>query len=195
MKTSERQTETIIYGGAFNPPTRAHQAILQACIDYAEPRGADVWIMPSGDRIDKEITTPRDVRLAYIEALANDVMARSVQIDIETTELDRGYQTETCDTVEEMNLAYPDRRFTWVFGSDSVNTMHEWQGGDVMLRELPMLIVERPRHAVRRLGRNAVILNVVTDEISSTLVRARLDRCEPIDELVSPAVSQLLVAR
>ncbi len=193
MTNFENQTETIIYGGAFNPPTRAHQAVLQACVDYAELRGADVWIMPSGDRADKEIATPHDRRLAYIEALATDVVTRAVQIDIETTELYRGYQTETYDTVQEMADKYPGRKFRWVFGSDSVNTMHEWQGGGTMLRELPMLIVERPGYAARKLGRNAVMLDVVTDQISSTQVRTRLAQHQSVDELVSPAVSRLLV--
>lgn len=188
MKTPESPQETIIYGGAFNPPTRAHQAILQACIDYAELRDADVWIMPSGDRTDKEIMTPHELRLAYIEALTNDVVARMVQIDIETTELYRGYQTETCDTVAEMTAMYPGRRFTWVFGSDSVNTMHLWQGGEAMLRDLSMLIVERPGHVVRRLGSNAVKLDVATAEISSTLVRQRLAASESVEDLVTPSV-------
>lgn len=193
MKNYEEPQETIVYGGAFNPPTRAHQAILQACIDYAEPRGADVWIMPSGDRTDKEINTPHELRLAYIEALATDVMARTVQIDIETTELYRGYQTETCDTVSEMAAMYPGRKFTWVFGSDSVNSMHKWQGGEAMLRELSMLIVERPGYAVRKLGVNAVKLDVATGEISSSLVRQRLSVGEQVSDLVSPKVAALLL--
>ncbi len=194
MNTTERPTETIIYGGMFRPPTLAHEAILQACIDYAEPRGADVWIMPSGNRTDKTVETPRELRLAYVEALASDVVARSVQLDIETTELDRGYQTETYDTVAEMAALYPGRRFTWVFGSDSVNTMHEWHGGEEMLSGLSMLIVERPGYPVRRLGSNAVILTVATREISSTLVRARMERDEPVDDLVSSSVESLLFA-
>ena len=36
-----RKKETIIYGGAFNPPTLAHKAILDASADYAQTRQAD----------------------------------------------------------------------------------------------------------------------------------------------------------
>jgi|GEM_PF-3241881 len=47
MEKADYTKNTIIYGGAFNPPTRAHQAILQACIDYAEQLSVDaeVWLM------------------------------------------------------------------------------------------------------------------------------------------------------
>lgn len=55
MEKSNRP-ETIIYGGAFNPPTLSHVAILQAVLEFAEPTQSEVWVMPSGTRLDKAIT-------------------------------------------------------------------------------------------------------------------------------------------
>jgi nicotinic acid mononucleotide adenylyltransferase len=40
MELSMKQA--IIYGGAFNPPTLAHHAILQACFDFAQKNHADL---------------------------------------------------------------------------------------------------------------------------------------------------------
>lgn len=185
--------ETIIYGGAFNPPTRAHQAIVQACVDYAQPRGADVWLLPSGDRLDKEIGVPRERRLEYIRALASDVITRTMHIGIETSELDRRVPTETIDTVREMDERYPDRHFVWVFGSDSVATMPAWQEGEWMVDNLPMLVIDRPGNSVQSLGRNAVRLDVWTPAVSSTLVRDRLRLNETVSDLVTPSVERLLV--
>ena len=92
--------ETIIYGGAFNRPTLAHQAILQACVDYAEPRNAEIWLLPSASRVDKTIEVGRSERIEFCEALLRDVMSRTVRLGIETTELDRTQLTETYDTVQ-----------------------------------------------------------------------------------------------
>jgi nicotinate-nucleotide adenylyltransferase len=184
--------ETIIYGGAFNPPTRAHQAIVQGCIDYAEPRGADVWLLPSANRRDKIIETSRERRVALLEALLQDVMKRTVRVEINTAELDRDATTETYETLQILSEAYPDRMFRWVFGSDSLATMPSWRGGEWLLRNLPMLIAEREGFPCTLTGENAQYLGVKTDGVSSTEVRRRLGSGETYDDLVSPHVRTLL---
>lgn len=180
--------ETIIYGGAFNPPTKAHHAILQACIDRAEQSGADVWVMPCGNRVHKTINVPRDTRVRYVEALVNDALWRSVDVHIETTELDSGIETETYDTAMMMNDMYPDRKFIWVFGTDSVVTIEQWKEGEWLKDHLPMLVVERPNTLGVELGKNAEWLLIEPSTISSTEVRERLGSDESIDDLVTPSV-------
>ncbi len=192
MERKDSSKNTIIYGGAFNPPTRAHQAILQACVEHAELSDADVWLLPSGNRLDKSIDTTRERRLEMLQALAGDVVSRNVAITIRETELDRTEQTETYDTVQEFNSAYPDRHFTWVFGSDSVETMPEWHGGEWMMDHLSMLIVNRPGSPIAALGRYASILPVETINISSTEVRRRMADHLSVENLVSPSVLECL---
>ena len=186
-------TETVIYGGAFNPPTLAHVSILKACFEYAQESHADVWVMPSGDRHDKTIPTPRARRLEYVNALIVDAMRSPYDTaDVKTTELDRAISVETADTVRELEDAYPDRTFTFVFGADSTETMAEWKDGDVLLENLSMLVVEREGSTVNPAAKNAVALNVQTPAVSSTIVRERMARNEPVDGLVSPSVARLI---
>ena len=188
MENRLQQKETIIYGGAFNPPTLAHQAILQACVNHAETIDADVWLLPSGNRSDKTIEVPVERRLDMLRALSRDVVRRSVQIDILTTELERQIPTETIDTVQELNATYPGTRFSWVFGSDSVETMPSWRGGQWMMDNLPMLIVERPGSPVRTLGHPPTILPIPASTANSSEVRKRMAHNLSIDELVPPHV-------
>ncbi len=184
--------ETVIYGGAFNPPTRAHQAILQGCIDYAEPRNADIWLLPSAGRRDKAIDEPRELRLELCRALVRDVLCRTVEVAINTTELDRERSTETYETVRELNDLFPERQFIWVFGADSVMTMADWNYGGWLLDTLDMLVVERPGYATGELGPRATRLMVDTGDISSTELRGRLRLGVGYDDLVSPSVGVLL---
>lgn len=184
--------ETIIYGGAFNPPTRAHQAITQACIDYAEPRHADVWLLPSASRADKVIDVSTMRRLELCEALLDDVMRRTVNVRVEPMELQRGVMTETYDTVQELSARYPEHDFRWVFGADSVASMHTWDHGEWLRDHLSMLVVERPGAPQIMLGTNAVRLAVQTGDVSSTEVRRRIHIGEAYDELVGANVSALL---
>ncbi len=184
--------ETIIYGGAFNPPTRAHQSILQACIDYAEPRSADVWLLPSASRMDKTIEVTRAKRLAYCRALAQDIVCRTVSIDIVTLELDARSLTETYTTVQQLALEYPNRDFTWVFGADSVATMEQWTYGEWLRDNLNMLVVERPGYTAQTLGARAARLVVDAGDMSSTELRRRMAAGEPYEELVAPSVARIL---
>ena len=187
--------ETIIYGGAFNPPTRAHQAILQACVEYAEPRQADVWLLPSASRVDKAINVDRDDRVAFCTALTKDVIHRTVQLAVETTELDRAQLTETYDTVQELSARYPERSFTWVFGADSVATMRTWDHGDWLQDHLSMLVINRPGTPLPRLGPKAVELAVNAGNFSSTELRQRLADGAAYDDMVGAEVGSLLRAR
>lgn len=184
--------ETIIYGGAFNPPTLAHQAILQACVDYAEPRGSDVWVLPSASRTDKLITVERDRRLAFCEALMCDVMRRTVRLAVDTTELDSGFLTETFDTAQALKDRYPEREFRWVFGADSVATMREWKNGEWLEENLSMLLVNRPGAPLVPVGQRTDRLVVDAGWYSSTELRRRLAHNEPYDDMVGPQVGVLL---
>ena len=190
--TEKKTLETIIYGGAFNPPTRAHQAILQACVDYAEPRQAEVWLLPSASRKDKTINEPFERRLEMCDALVQDVMRRTVNIDINIMELGKPQPTETYNTVCELNESFADRNFTWVFGEDSVATMSEWNHGPWLIEQLSMLVIERPGYHIGNLGPRAVKLAVDTGDVSSTELRQRLADGADFEHLVSPSVGALL---
>jgi len=187
-----RKQETIIYGGAFNPPTLAHKAILDACADYAQTRQADVWVMPSGDRQDKTIRTSRAMRLAYIDAMIESVDNTEVVPQVVTTELDRTIMVETYDTIKELEAEYPDRTFTFVFGADSTETMASWHGGEELLANLSMLVVEREGSIVNPMARHAVRMQVNTPNVSSTQVRERLAAGVSVADLVAAPVALLL---
>lgn len=187
-----QKKETIVYGGAFNPPTLAHQAILSACISYAEKNHADVWLLPSGDRADKTIAVPREVRMAYVEAMVEDAEVSTVEARVVSSELDRETLIETYDTVQELQQMHPSRSFTFVFGADSTETMASWKGGEELLETLPMLVVSRPGSRINPMARLAVQLNVETPDTSSTEVRARLAEGADIRHLVGSSVARLL---
>ena len=184
--------ETIIYGGAFYPPTRAHQAILQSCVDYADVHDADVWLLPSASRTGKYIHGSHEYRIQLCEALCCDVMQRTVRVSLCLSELQRTVPTETYDTVQEFAINYPDRTFTWVFGSDAIANMQSWNHGEWLYDNLPMLVVSRPDVPTVSLGVRAVWLKVETGDVSSTEVRRRLAAGEDYTSMVSENVAALL---
>lgn len=180
--------KVIIYGGAFNPPTRAHQAILQAVVEKAASIDADVWLMLSGQRKDKTISSSREARIKYAEALLLDIDSMGVNILINTVEIDNDKPTETYQTVIDIDNKYPGCKQIWVFGSDSILTMSNWRGGEWLLNNLDMLIIQRAGYEIKNLPVNAEQLPVRPLVVSSTEVRYRLENALSVEELVSPAV-------
>lgn len=186
------QIETIVYGGAFNPPTLAHIAILQACVDYARSRHADVWVMPSGVRVDKPDAIDHDRRRAYVDAMIADVDTSGVAITIYNKELERTIPVETFDTVLELNDDFPEREFTWVFGADSTETMGDWYNGPWLLENLSMLVLERDGHTINPLAKRAMALSIPHFSLSSTEVRNNVANGGDISGMVSPRIEKLV---
>jgi len=187
-----KKIETIIYGGAFNPPTLAHLAILQACVDYARPRSAEVWVMPSGVRTDKPDAIDLQSRLSFVEAMVEDVDARGVNTAIYSKEMYRTVPVETFDTVLELNDDFPDREFTWVFGADSTETMGDWHEGEWLLENLSMLVLKREGYRINPIAKRAVLLTIPRMTISSTDVRNGLAAGDDVSQLVSPRIFSLI---
>lgn len=185
--------KTIIYGGAFNPPTNAHRAILEACILHGAKYNAEVWVMPSGNRSDKTIPTTTKQRLKLIGAFIDSAGVGRDVVRVENYELLSSVQTQTFQTYAALQKMYPDVQQVWVFGSDSILTMKQWEGGETLFNELDMLVIKRTGSEITDMPPKAQYLDVYTQEVSSTLVREHITNQLDFSHLVPPEVHKLLV--
>lgn len=189
---NKESRQTILYGGAFNPPTVAHAAIVKELAAIARIEDADLWLMPSGERRDKTILAERAIRTAYVQALLDSGETDGVGTRIETYELERTLTTETFMTNRYLEERHPDRRFTWVFGSDSVNTMRQWRRGAWLLDHMDMIVVERPGYILTETPARHRVLQLGEMAVSSSEVRRLIDEGGEIDSLVPEAVIGVL---
>ncbi|HAC56564.1 TPA: hypothetical protein DCF80_03600 [Candidatus Saccharibacteria bacterium] len=189
---NRKRNQVIIYGGAFNPPTIAHYLIVKRLLKEAKDKGAELWLMPSGTRPDKEITVPSETRIGYLEALMADLDCQGVAVKIKRYELERKVMTETIDTVRFLKRNHPTKHFVWVFGADSFLTMKQWRGGDELYVRLDKIAVSRPGYMLETLPPCTTLVAVETPEVSSTLVRNLVGSGQPVIGLVPPRVNALL---
>jgi nicotinate-nucleotide adenylyltransferase len=180
----------IVYGGAFNPPTIAHQAIAQAAADYAELERCELWLLLSGDRTDKSIHVPYKKRVAYAQGLVASLKTNAT-IEIVTYELELQEPTKTITTYNNFQKLFPSKQFIWLFGSDSLQTMPSWEEGDYLVNNMNILAVVRSGYNIQS-RKNVTELRVVTPLISSTEVRERLKSGESITGLVPETVESML---
>lgn len=190
---TEQITEVAVFGGAFNPPTLAHQEIIQACLDH--PQFDEVWVMPSGERSDKADMLQAGARLAMLEAMKDDVFAGDDRLQVTDFEIALPGETETIKTVEALQTAYKGVRFWMVYGADTYERMPTWRGGEELRRTLPMLVMPREGYAMPAEServRHLPLIDPAMLAMSSTLVREAVAEQEPFGHMVCKAVGEYM---
>ncbi len=188
-----RTKEVAVFGGSFDPPTVVHQQIVRTLLD--DPSFDEVWVMPSGERRDKPHTTNLARRMAMLATMCSDQFADEPRLQVSDFEANLPQPTETCNTVRALERAHDDTRFWFVFGADSVGTMHTWREGERLLAELPMIVV--PRHgyeipSTARWVQELPDLDIFEQDISSTQVRQRVSEGRSLEGLVSGGIERFI---
>jgi nicotinate-nucleotide adenylyltransferase len=182
-----------LLGGSFNPAHRGHRRISLAAIDAL---GLDEmwWLVSPGNPLKaaSRDMAPLAARLASARA-----MARRAPIRVSDFEASAGVRY-TVDTVRLLRRRYPNDRFIWLLGSDTLPQFHRWKRWRALAEQVPIAVIRRPgydrqAHAARAMGwlrgfvhpasqaRNwtdwsapaIVFLRLPPDPTSATAIRAR----------------------
>ncbi len=180
--------EAVIFGGTFDPPTIAHEAIIGACLELPTD---EVWVLPSGLRYDKNGMVAAQDRLAMLGLIKSVSFNGNQKLIISDFELQLPPPNQTYKTVAALRLAYPQHNFRFVFGTDSYAGMGSWDLGAKLKKTLDILLVERTGHEAIVVGDNARWLELIdyNDIVSSSGVRSAVQTGEDISSMVSPAVA------
>jgi nicotinate-nucleotide adenylyltransferase len=118
-------------------------------------------------------------------------------------EIERGGASYTVDTLTAIHASHPDTELTLIVGADTASTIERWRE-PARLLELAQLAIAA-RAGTRREDVNATLehaeggarvtfLDMPVIEVSSSAVRERARRGEPIAELVGEDVAQYIEA-
>lgn len=128
-----------ILGGTFDPIHNAHIEIAENA--YKQFGLDKVWIMPTPcpPHKDKTKITPAKDRENMIR-LAIDGIDGLEFCDFELHREDPVY---SADTLTELKEKYPDDKFYFIIGSDSLETFASWYKPDVIVDKAQLLVVKR----------------------------------------------------
>ncbi len=176
-----------LFGTSADPPTAAHQAIIQWLsrhYDYVA-----VW---ASDNPFKSHQTPLEHRSTMLRLLIEDISPhrRNVSLHQDLS------SPRTLETVEKAILHWsPNVNYTLVIGSDLVSQMPRWYQIDQLLKQVQLLVIPRSGYTVdevgleelQKLGAKLAIADITVPAVSSTAYRENGDA-----EVVTPPVEDYI---
>jgi nicotinate-nucleotide adenylyltransferase len=166
-----------LFGGAFDPPHDGHVALLRGARE--ELGLEDVLVVVAAYPGHKEVETPAAIRLELARAafpgeeLVLDDHARTV----------------------DMLRDHPEwQGATFLLGADEYESFRHWKEPDEVLRLVQVAVGTRPGFPLPEAvdeGR-VTFFEIDPVPVSSTELRARLDRGEDCSEIVPPAVWEMI---
>ena len=186
-----------IMGGTFDPVHNGHLLLgKQAYLEY----GLDtVWYMPSHIPPHK-----RDHRIAEAEDRVNMLklaLADQPYCSVSDFELMREGTTYTAQTLALLKERYPDDRFYFIIGADSLYQIESWYEPERVLKLASFLVsgrdyenagrtlAEQAAYLERKYGAEIRILHNEEVDISSAEIRRRISEGkEVIKDLPEPVL-------
>ena len=183
-----------ILGGTFDPPHVGHvvaavAAIWELGLDQVLLMTANIPWQKVGVR---PVTSAPD-RLAMVTLLAEGIS----RVTVSTLELDRGGNSFTADTVQELRAVHRDAELFVILGSDVAPMLDTWKKTAELKSDATIVVYDRPGSAGASppAGWTFRRIDVPQLDVSSTDIRARRLEGRPIDGLVPPSVLRYITDR
>ncbi len=193
-----------MFGGAFDPPHRAHRALAETALDQLE---LDVLhILPTGQAWHKARSlSPAKDRVAMCQLAFGDLP----RVRLDEREIHREGPSYTADTLNELQREYPGAQLFLVLGADQLLAFRTWVRWQEVLELATLAVANRATH----IGAHAPLdqttetdlsavdlpfqsLRMPLKNISATDVRARVGQSAPdaraLDVLVPEAVARYI---
>jgi len=174
---------TGILGGAFDPPHNGHVALAQAAFgQFGLERLLVTVVAEPGHR---DVAAPADARLELARRAFEALPSTSIELD---------KHARTVDALEERR---PDDAI-FLVGADELASFLDWKEPDRILELVRLGVAARPGYPRDRLSRvlaqlrrpeRVELFELQPLPISSSAIRARAARGEPIADVVPAAVA------
>ena len=188
-----------IYGGTFSPPHNGHLAAAKA---FMEQMWLDLlFVIPTALPPHKEMADP--VSAAHRLHMAQLAFSGMEGVYVSDMEQKRGGKSYTVDTLRE--LSGEDRRLFLLCGTDMMLTLDEWHEPEEIFRLCYPVYARREKDPLidakilkkialyqEKYGKIVRKIQMEPVEISSTMVRRKIENGEPISTLVPPLVEQYI---
>jgi len=178
-----------LFGGAFDPPHRAHLLVAQEALRQCGLRR--VILVPNGVAPQKDhAVETAEHRFRMVQALVRGRRGLSAS----RIEIDREGPSYTIDTIRAMKDDCPEG-LCFILGADRLLGIETWKESQTLLRSVPLIVAPRPGVVLSRFpgapydGATFHVLDMEPVDLSSTRVREMASRGEDVAAWVPRGVA------
>ncbi len=172
-----------ILGGSFDPPHLGHILVARQTLEIMKLD--QVWLMPYFAHSWDSTFSSADNRLSMTK------LTEEKKIIVSEEEISSKTKSYTIDTVRRLKQKF-SHTFFWIIGSDELKDFKRWKDYQQLTKEITFLVFPRngyPLPDISSQGFSQVWSpDLVTSNISSTIVRSRLMKELSVAELISEPV-------
>lgn len=185
----EKHRQIGVFGGSFNPIHFGHIGLAHWII--RETDLDELWLMvtPNNPLKDKHLLAPEQQRLQEaIEAVSASITENPLpamkQIRVSDYEFYLPRPSYTAQTLQSLQHAFPNDRFTLIIGEDNWQVFTQWRDWQAIIQQMRIFIY--PRHGNETYGNRypddlpkpdgqhiVLLTNAPYFDISSTQLRSR----------------------
>lgn len=183
---------TGIFGGTFDPPTKAHVAIANAALENLSLDR--VIFLPANQNPHKQETvpTPAEIRVEMLRAVVevNDAFS------IDLCEIERRGLSYTYDTLQYLSEKLKDSELYFIQGADSLISFPRWYKYEELLELATFVFFPRVGWDIEEVDKEILkkvtLFNNPHFDISSTMARNQIRDGKSVNDLVEGSVLNVI---
>jgi len=193
MPTGGMRQRVGIFGGAFDPPHRAHEALVRSAV--AELALDALHVIPTGHAWHKnrQLSAPEQ-RLAMTQL----AFAAVPQVLVDAQEINRPGPSYTIDSLRALAAAQPDAELFLLIGADQAAALTSWRDWQEILQLATICVADRKDStrastqfvAEKMFPQRFLHLKMPAMPISATHIRASISAGLSVNALVHDSVAR-----
>lgn len=177
-----------LFFGSFNPIHNGHLIIASHIANYSSLQ--KIWLVVSPQNPLKKNSSLLNAnhRKHLIDlSIEDEIKLLSSNIEFKLPQ-----PSYTIDTLTYLREEYPQHEFSVIMGSDSFSNIKRWKSYEVLLKDYPLIIYQRPGFAIKKemVTEHIDVMDAPLLEISSTVIRKMIREKKSIRFLVPDIVME-----
>lgn len=174
-----------LFFGSFNPIHQGHLIIANYIVEHTELDKIWFVVSPHNPLKPQSSLLNEYDRFHLVElAIKDNNKFRASNIEFNLPK-----PSYTIDTLTYLHEKFPLEKFSVIMGSDSYQNLPRWKNYEVLLRDYPIIVYQRPGfEVVEPLSERTQVLHAPLIEISATMIRKMIREKKSIKYLIPDPV-------
>ncbi|MBM7584755.1 nicotinate-nucleotide adenylyltransferase [Bacillus pakistanensis] len=176
-----------LLGGTFNPPHLGHLIMAEEVRTFLNLD--EVRFMPNKIPPHKNISV--NISADHRMRMVSLAIKENPYFQLEAIELDRSGTSYSIDTIRILKNRDPDSQFFFIIGGDMVEYLPKWHKIEELVKLVQFVGVNRSNYDLKT-PYNVQMVTIPNIDISSTLIRERLNKHQNVRYLIPQKVEEYI---